>query len=267
MRPNKISLRAKILLVVSAVVTSGFAACISVISIRSSDEQRAQAIQYATQLARTNSTTIGDQIDSTLETMANVSLALVAMKAQGVADRRAADELLKSVLASHASYLGIGTVWEPNAFDGKDADFTNAPATDKTGRYLTYWNRASGNIAVEACTDYDASGIDGEYYQKPRKTGQSLSVIARFARTGVPSGESVFKVFIAPAVAFITLAAVSVFALFHFDLVVGGNPGENTALEFVLAGALVVGIVLAMYFRSAKPHVYDGLGRAQRMLE
>jgi amino acid transporter len=95
----------------------------------------------------------------------------------------------------------------------------------------------------------------------------SLAVIAWFARTGVPSGESVFKVFIAPAVAFITLAAVSVFALFHFDIVVGGNPGENTALEFVLAGALVVGIVLAMYFRHAKPHVYDGLGRAQRMLE
>jgi methyl-accepting chemotaxis protein len=172
MRPSKLSLRAKTLLVVSAVVTAGFAACISVISIRSGDEQRTQAVQYAEQLARTNSATVGDQIDSTVDTMANVSLALVAMKEHGVADRRAADELLKSVLASHTSYLGIGTVWEPNAFDGKDAASINTLATDKTGRYLTYWNRATGNIAVEACTDYDAPGIDGEYYQKPRATGQ-----------------------------------------------------------------------------------------------
>ncbi|WP_321822644.1 MULTISPECIES: APC family permease [unclassified Burkholderia] len=95
----------------------------------------------------------------------------------------------------------------------------------------------------------------------------SLSVIAWFARTGVPAGENVFKVFIAPAVAVTSLGAVSIFALFHFDLVVGGNPGQNTALELVLAGALIAGIVLAMYFRSAKPHVYDSLGRAQRMLE
>lgn len=172
MRPKKLSLQAKTLLVVSAVVTSGFAACISVISSRSGEEQRAQAIQYTEQLARTSSRTIGDQIDGTLETMANVSLALVAMKTHGVADRKAADELLKSVLASHTSYLGIGTVWEPNAFDGKDADFANTPETDKSGRYLTYWNRASGNIAVEACTDYDAPGLDGEYYQKPRNTGR-----------------------------------------------------------------------------------------------
>ncbi|WP_433706008.1 methyl-accepting chemotaxis protein [Paraburkholderia sacchari] len=165
-------MRAKTLLVVSAVVTSGFAACISVISTRSGEEQRAQAIQYTEQLARTSSRTIGDQIDGTLETVANVSLALVAMKTHNVADRKAADELLKSVLATHTSYLGIGTVWEPNAFDGKDADFANTPETDKSGRYLTYWNRASGNIAVEACTDYDAPGLDGEYYQKPRNTGR-----------------------------------------------------------------------------------------------
>ena len=95
----------------------------------------------------------------------------------------------------------------------------------------------------------------------------SLSVVAWFARKGVPSGENAFKCFIAPAVAFTSLAAVSVFGLLHFDLVVGGNPGENNVLELVLAGALVVGAVLAMYFRSSKPHVYDGLGRAQRMLE
>jgi methyl-accepting chemotaxis protein len=171
MRFQTLSLRAKTMLVVSAVVAAGFAICIAVVTTRSGDAERTQTIQYVEQLARTNSTSIGNQMDSTLETMSNVALALVAMKTHGVADRKAADELLKSVLAAHASYLGIGTVWEPNAFDGKDASFANTPETDKTGRYLTYWNRASGSIAVEACTDYDASGEDGEYYQKPRTTG------------------------------------------------------------------------------------------------
>ncbi|RQM47144.1 methyl-accepting chemotaxis protein [Paraburkholderia bannensis] len=184
MRPISISLRAKTLLVVSAVVTAGFAICITVISIRSAETQRSHAITSAKELAETNAAGVAEQLSSTFDTLSDASLAMIAMKKNGLANRVAADDILKSVLAAHDSYLGLGTVWEPNAFDGKDADFINTRESDKTGRYLTYWNRTSGNIAAEPCTDYDAPGLDGEYYQKPHRTGHSSATEPHSAMAG-----------------------------------------------------------------------------------
>jgi hypothetical protein len=58
------------------------------------------------------------------------------------------------------------------------------------------------------------------------------------------------------------LAPTIVLAVLHFDLVVGGAPGQNLGLLAILAASLVIGAGLAAYFRSAKPRVFAGLGRA-----
>ncbi|WP_029106338.1 APC family permease [Mycobacterium sp. URHD0025] len=90
----------------------------------------------------------------------------------------------------------------------------------------------------------------------------SVAVIAWFSRRGVPPGANWFKCFIAPGLAIAALAPTIVLAVLHFDLVVGGAPGQNLGLLTVLAASLVLGGGLAIYFRSAKPHVFVGLGRA-----
>jgi amino acid transporter len=95
----------------------------------------------------------------------------------------------------------------------------------------------------------------------------SLAVIAWFIRTGAPAGVSVFKIYIAPAVALLSLAATVVFALLHFDLVVGGAPGENTGLVLVLVATLAAGSLLALYFKTNRPDVYDSLGRSDRLFD
>jgi amino acid transporter len=95
----------------------------------------------------------------------------------------------------------------------------------------------------------------------------SLAVIVWFIRTGAPARVSVFKIYIAPAMALLSLGATVVFALQHFDLVVGGTPGENTGLVLLLVATLLVGSLLALYFKVKRPAVYDSLGRSDRLFD
>jgi amino acid transporter len=91
----------------------------------------------------------------------------------------------------------------------------------------------------------------------------SLSVILWFGRTGVPAGESRLKCFAAPGIAAAALGTTVVLAVLHFDLVVGGTPGQNIVLLVVLALSVVTGVGLALYFRSSRPELYARLGRSE----
>jgi hypothetical protein len=90
----------------------------------------------------------------------------------------------------------------------------------------------------------------------------SVAVIVWFTRRGVPAGSNWFKCYAAPSLAILALGTTVVVAVLHFDLVVGGEPGQNLGLLAVLAASLVVGSVLAVYFRSARPETFKALGRA-----
>ncbi len=87
-------------------------------------------------------------------------------------DRDQANIMLRKVLENNPAFLGISTGWEPNAFDGKDADFANTEAHDSTGRLIPYWVRDSkGAISQVALVDYEKEGA-GEYYLCPKRTGK-----------------------------------------------------------------------------------------------
>jgi methyl-accepting chemotaxis protein len=89
-----------------------------------------------------------------------------AMEIAGAADRTVADALLKKNLEDNPDALGVWSGWQPNAFDGKDAEFVNKPGHDATGRYVPYWVRSGADIIVTPLTDYDKPG-PGDYYQLP----------------------------------------------------------------------------------------------------
>jgi len=90
----------------------------------------------------------------------------------------------------------------------------------------------------------------------------SLAVIVWFRRHGIPADANKFQCYIAPALAILTLGSTVVLSVLHFDLVVGGEPGQNLGLLTVLAASLVIGVGVALYFRATKPRVFAGLGRA-----
>ncbi|MBK1650340.1 methyl-accepting chemotaxis protein [Rhabdochromatium marinum] len=85
--------------------------------------------------------------------------------------REAVDHILQAVLNGNPDFLAVYTAWEPNAFDGRDANFVGARGTDASGRLIPYWSRSTnGTLGLEPLVDYETPG-DGDYYLLPKKTG------------------------------------------------------------------------------------------------
>jgi methyl-accepting chemotaxis protein len=137
------------------------------------------AVEAARQNAVANAESNAGQVKAEMEIAMNESRA-IAQTFSAVLDktnhleltRDQVNMMLRKVLESNPDFLGISTGWEPNAFDGKDADFVDTPLHDSTGRLIPYWVRDSkGEISSTALVDYETEGA-GEYYLCPKRTGQ-----------------------------------------------------------------------------------------------
>lgn len=87
--------------------------------------------------------------------------------------------------------------------------------------------------------------------------------VVRFFRKNGRQGEAVWKVTAAPIIASFLLVSIVLFAIIRFDLLVGGQPGENLWMLFVLLAFLAAGIWRASYMRRRRPDLYALLGRAE----
>ncbi|MBI5823274.1 MAG: GAF domain-containing protein [Chloroflexi bacterium] len=84
--------------------------------------------------------------------------------------REQANGILKKTLEENPEFLGTWTLWEPNAFDGLDAEFANMPTHDQSGRFIPYWVRTAPEIIEGvAIVDYETPGV-GDFYLLPRQT-------------------------------------------------------------------------------------------------
>lgn len=77
---------------------------------------------------------------------------------------------LKKMTEDTPALLGTFTVWEPNAFDGRDSEFQNAKYHGKMGNFVPYWVRGSdGSVAGEPCTGEEEL-FTYDYYAWPKKS-------------------------------------------------------------------------------------------------
>ncbi len=67
-------------------------------------------------------------------------------------------EMLKGVIKDNDNILGIWTVWQPNALDGKDEEYKNTEGHDETGRFIPYWYRSGSEVALDILVEYDVEG-------------------------------------------------------------------------------------------------------------
>lgn len=132
------------------------------------------AVDSAVSLAETSAEKVAVSVQKELELAMNAARTLAdsfaGMKSSGMADRETVHAMLKKVLESNASYLGTWTVWEPNAFDGLDSNYTNTEASDGTGRLVPYYSRSGSAISLSAITGYDKPG-EGDFYLLARNNG------------------------------------------------------------------------------------------------
>ncbi len=123
-----------------------------------------EAISATRQLARAQGEQIvGDLLQDLASVRALASVLHTRNRIQPDQRRDFINQVFARYLADHTEILGVWTVWEPNAFDGLDAQFVNAAGHDATGRFIPYWYRDGGRMASEPLKDYDTPGA-GDYY-------------------------------------------------------------------------------------------------------
>jgi len=169
---NKLPIGLKLLLPVMMALIVALGASAWLTATKSADIARDLALEAGKQEADG----IGSDVEKTFEaafgTLDTLRDSFITLRKNGITDRRVYVDVLRATLESNPSFFGTWTGWEPNAFDGKDAEFANTGGVnDATGRFVPYVVRGASGIAYEPLKDYDKPGA-GDYYQLAFKSGE-----------------------------------------------------------------------------------------------
>ncbi len=167
---RKLSLRSQLLLVVVCIVLAGFALTLAVLTHRASNLQQRTALLHVEEMAEKFSEKAAEPIATALDTARTMADVFAAMQQTGHADRDVTNSMMREILRSNPGYISVWTLWEPNAFDGRDAEYVNAEGHDSTGRYVTAVMRSdSGNPVLGPVAGYESEA----YYLQPKATHKS----------------------------------------------------------------------------------------------
>ena len=168
---HKKSLKVKFLAYVGGIVIAAFALTTIVIAVQANRTAYSLSQKTVIEAGHRYSNYVKNIMDRPNDVARAVASMFMGLKSEGdEITREIAIKMLKRTLEEHSEILGLWTVWEPGAFDGKDSLYVNRPGHDKTGRFVPYWNRVGG-IHLQACKGYDR---DDGYYKRPLKTGREL---------------------------------------------------------------------------------------------
>ncbi|MGI9217960.1 MAG: methyl-accepting chemotaxis protein [Hydrogenophaga sp.] len=142
-----------------------------VVGLQASARAQAAANAQADKAADQAAAQVGGELGRSFAAVLAMGANMEGMRAANhPPSRDQLDAMAKQLLVQRTEFIGTYSIWEPNALDGKDAEFVNkGPAYDATGRYIAYWNRGSGQIAVEPLLDYEKEGSNA-WYATPRST-------------------------------------------------------------------------------------------------
>ncbi|MCR4471857.1 methyl-accepting chemotaxis protein [Burkholderia sp. SCN-KJ] len=184
-RPSSWSLRTRLLAVTVLTVLMGFVISISLLTWQSTEAQKASALMYTEQLADTTAASIEAQLNAASSTAHQLAEFLAADRAQGGENRQLAVDFMRRIAEANPDYLAVWTIWEPNAFDGRDSEFVRRTAADDgTGRFVPTWGRYTGKLSLEPAANYDLDTADGDYYRLPQRAGHDIVMEPSVYSTG-----------------------------------------------------------------------------------
>lgn len=110
------------------------------------------------------------QLDYAMDTARTLAANLTTMVEEQKADRTLTDAMFQRILKNNEQFMGVWSVWEPNAFDGQDEKYINTERHDASGRYVPFWTRDGDSIVPSPIVDYDTS----DFYLLPKQKGQEM---------------------------------------------------------------------------------------------
>ncbi|MCM5547092.1 methyl-accepting chemotaxis protein, partial [Xanthomonas hortorum] len=116
---------------------------------------------------------IGGELGQAFTTGKALATTLLVQRANGTINRETAAAVVHDQLQDHPEWVGMGTLWEAQAFDGKDSAYVSAKGHDASGRFMTYWGRDGQTLVREPLADYETPGL-GDWNIKPRELGRQI---------------------------------------------------------------------------------------------
>jgi methyl-accepting chemotaxis protein len=169
-----LSLNGKICAAATALVVLSLGITATVIGIRSSASAEAAAME----LARTSTREVSDLLQARVAT----NLSAVVNLAGAMRNTRAANlplardqinEMVKATLTGSEDLIGTAVTWEPDALDGKDAEYAGkGPLYDATGRFMPYWTRGTGGALHVEPIVFDSAPGANDWYDIPKRNGK-----------------------------------------------------------------------------------------------
>ena len=167
---DKMSIKWQIVLPIGLVLFIGLAVMISFNTYRTYTVTKEDAIAHVREVGMKYASRVASRLENAQNTANALAGVLEGYKEQNaMPDRNVASAMLRRTLKDHSQFLGVWTVWEPNAFDDRDAEFAGTENNDKTGRFIPYWNRVGG-LHLEVVNSYEDSGNISNFYQIPLNT-------------------------------------------------------------------------------------------------
>ena len=86
-------------------------------------------------------------------------------------DRKQILSIQKKLMLDNPEFIGIQVLFEPNAIDGKDANYKNVDGNDADGRFIPYYFRnKDGSVGLNLLSNLEKD----DYYTVPRKQKRDL---------------------------------------------------------------------------------------------
>jgi methyl-accepting chemotaxis protein len=125
----------------------------AVVGTRAAKTARRETARQAELAAEETAAQVGGELGRSFAAVKNLRDSLAGLKAANLAPTRPQlDAMARQTLAEHKEFIGSYSIWEPNALDGRDAEFAHSGSPyDATGRYIAYWNRGSGRSRWSRC--------------------------------------------------------------------------------------------------------------------
>ncbi|MDR1900227.1 MAG: methyl-accepting chemotaxis protein [Treponema sp.] len=153
-------LKHKFTLINTFVTISLIFAITAVILIRASVLQRNAAIENMTSMSASIAKEIGGLSDACIQMLNATSLLTCYGNGPAEARRAGLQSAIFMLVAAVPEFIGAYTIWQPNAFDGLDAQYAGTPGAAENGQFVFFVTKASGAPEFRPYTGYQAV-LDG----------------------------------------------------------------------------------------------------------
>jgi methyl-accepting chemotaxis protein len=173
---NDLSLNARIGMAAVTLVILSLAFTATVTGVRSRDSAEAAAMKLAHISAVEAADTLAGRIERNFRVLDTLAQTVGATLAAGrPLNRDQVDDATVAALRGAGDLNGASVTMEPNALDGRDAQFAGRDRrSDATGRYMPYFTRrADGEIHVEPIVFSDVPAANA-WYDEPRSSGRRM---------------------------------------------------------------------------------------------